>query len=794
MNKNGETLLVVKNLKKSFHTKQGVIKAVNDVSFSIKPGEIMGLIGESGSGKTTVGRLLIRLYDNFSGIISLDGKIISGKKISKKNRLFLHKNMQMIFQDPHASLNGQQNIYSILKEPLKVNKIMKAEYKDLFFDWQDITSNFKYTFQKKSKQIELSNIKSLNHESKSFIDEWKDELPKMVFDFENNKIEDLFNSYFSFLDSRQSKESFYIKKLFLNNNDLLKAYYSFQKQYRNNELDDFENNLKRAKEKLDLTKTLSSQSLKTYLIEKEKNNIKTEIKNDRKNKLEESINIKNILFSHILEYKNSFLELKEKANKTSNYKDYNVFIKESLIYKKAYKVLKSNLSKLIFLKLNDVKKLISLLNSELRRLSIISNEININEKNYVSKVKALLKSDSNLKILTFLNISADNKNIYHYNNKETQSILVEKTKALRIKAVPHKSNIDILSAKNEYQNTLDEIKWNLDIYLKDFNVDMALLSKEIENEKFQNKKYRIDLDKLDLEFDKVNESFISELKLFIQKRAWSKEKSKEKINYFISKVSQKKQSLESFKIEVSHLKNDYFKILHLVGIIKNKFSKTFIKKILLNEKIYNSLEEVGLLRQFAWRYPHEFSGGQRQRVVIARALISNPKIIIADEPIASLDISIQAQVVNLLKDLCRVKNVALIFIAHDLSMVEYIADTVNIMHLGKIVESGETSEIYSNPIHPYTINLFNSIPKISNANKPFEASKFDDDYLVDQTDSNEIVEFFECSNNHFIYATETQYNEWMGIQTKPQNIVSEKSVWKYNTNIEESTIIDVREN
>ncbi|WAM03347.1 ABC transporter ATP-binding protein [Mycoplasmopsis cynos] len=125
----------------------------------------------------------------------------------------------------------------------------------------------------------------------------------------------------------------------------------------------------------------------------------------------------------------------------------------------------------------------------------------------------------------------------------------------------------------------------------------------------------------------------------------------------------------------------------LLDFILNPFKLWRIKKLFVKSTIYKSLEDVGLLKQFAYRYPHEFSGGQRQRIVIARALITQPKVIVADEPIASLDISIQAQVVNLLKDLCEQKNIGMIFIAHDLSMIEYIADRVQIMHLGKVVES-----------------------------------------------------------------------------------------------------------
>ena len=129
-----------------------------------------------------------------------------------------------------------------------------------------------------------------------------------------------------------------------------------------------------------------------------------------------------------------------------------------------------------------------------------------------------------------------------------------------------------------------------------------------------------------------------------------------------------------------------------------------------NEKVYRMLELVGLSKEHANRYPHQFSGGQRQRIGIARAIIMNPDLIIADEAISALDVSIQAQVVNLMKKIQKETGTAFLFIAHDLSMVKYISDHIGVLHLGHMVETGSVEEIFSNPIHPYTKSLLSAIP------------------------------------------------------------------------------------
>ena len=200
------------------------------------------------------------------------------------------------------------------------------------------------------------------------------------------------------------------------------------------------------------------------------------------------------------------------------------------------------------------------------------------------------------------------------------------------------------------------------------------------------------------------------------------------------------------------------------GIDIHKLAKTKKER---TEKVYDLLELVGLNREHASRFPHEFSGGQRQRIGIARALAVNPEVLVCDEPISALDVSIQAQVVNLLKDLQKERNLTLLFIAHDLSMVKYISDRVAVMYRGKVVELGEPDVVYNNPVHSYTKSLISAVPVADPTYKKKDKIDMDESYLRspigDISEINYIPEKSELTEYRPCHFVETIFLEENGL-------------------------------
>ena len=176
------------------------------------------------------------------------------------------------------------------------------------------------------------------------------------------------------------------------------------------------------------------------------------------------------------------------------------------------------------------------------------------------------------------------------------------------------------------------------------------------------------------------------------------------------------------------------------------------------EKVSQALRDVGLLPEFAGRFPHEFSGGQRQRIGIARALVMQPEFIIADEPISALDVSIRAQVLNLLSDLQKEHALTYLFISHDLSVMRFICDRIAVIHLGKIVELADTETLFEHPLHPYTRALLSAVPMpdpIGEKNKHLLVyGPSCHDYPTDKP------AFVEIEPGHFVYANQKEQNEY----------------------------------
>ena len=186
------------------------------------------------------------------------------------------------------------------------------------------------------------------------------------------------------------------------------------------------------------------------------------------------------------------------------------------------------------------------------------------------------------------------------------------------------------------------------------------------------------------------------------------------------------------------------------------------KKKVIEKLVNDVIESVGLSQNMLSAYPLEFSGGQQQRVGISRAVVLKPEIIVADEPISALDVSIQAQVVNIFNELKDKLSLTIIFIAHDLRMVEYISDRIIVMYRGKVLESGEASEIVNNPIHPYTKSLIHSIPTIDKVNKSLRSKKYDENdhnYSSDNEPSWYSVSPSE-DKEHFVFGTRKEIEKW----------------------------------
>ncbi len=201
------------------------------------------------------------------------------------------------------------------------------------------------------------------------------------------------------------------------------------------------------------------------------------------------------------------------------------------------------------------------------------------------------------------------------------------------------------------------------------------------------------------EYEKINVENRAEIKAAVaDHNKWNRAKSKNQLTNEIQMIFQDPIASLDPRMTVRDI------------IAEGLIIRGIKDKDYIDQQVYKILETVGLVQEHASRYPHEFSGGQRQRIGIARAVIMNPELIIADEPISALDVSIQAQVINLLNELSEKMGLTIMFIAHDLAVVKYFSNRIAVMYFGKIVELGTSDELFAHPFHPYTRSLLSAIP------------------------------------------------------------------------------------
>lgn len=766
-------ILKIENLNKFFINRNNYKIALDNISFDVTEGDFLGIIGESGSGKTTLGRTIIRLNDATSGKIKLFNKNISNKKISKQENLTICRSMQMIFQDPLSSLNPKMNILKIISEPIVINKSLKKENIKIIDSRHKTNFLFEYEILSGLAKNKYEKLYEYYVEYKKIINETITKIDD--FKFTNNdswteSFSDLETTFDHYIMSQKPVIEI-INKMYENAKKIIKAY---DKKVKTNDLDpiyskyiEYANNLDEAKADFG-NKENSINNLK-----KKFNKIKKDIAFFKSNRLVKS-EIKDLKI-HIKLNSNGMKIAKTK-------RDYN--FKKILLIRDRLKL--GILDDFLNFENVDEENLIN----EYRNIRDIIDEFFKNEfirifndnisENYEEKMSSIdydlikkeIENNLSKSLIDFKNklqmIDEKNKIIINVLLSE-KTMIAEEISKLKLKKKEQEktfySSESYIQKNNDFKKIKEELnlirkekhkKHNDFIYksLSELKEKIKIESNEVKNRKnFLSKRLNILIKELiDIRPNDLANFSKKDVSQVIKKNTKSmKEQLKNKMSSFKLIDFEFTKILEHYFIEERICSSNRSKLF---------FYRNDFLKIMILEKVFELLESVGLKKEHAYRYPHEFSGGQRQRIVIARALINDPKIIIADEAISALDVSIQAQVVNMMKELCDKRDVTFLFIAHDISMVHYICNKVIIMHNGKIVEKGSTNKIFKNPVHPYTQSLLKAVPELWKMDVDLSLFGDNSNYSESYSISNKPY-FMKVENDHEVLATKEQFDKWV---------------------------------
>ena len=766
-------ILKIENLNKFFVNRNNYKIALDNISFDVTEGDFLGIIGESGSGKTTLGRTIIRLNDATSGKIKLFNKNISNKKISKQENLTICRSMQMIFQDPLSSLNPKMNILKIISEPIVINKSLKKENIKIIDSRHKANFLFEYEILSGLAKNKYEKLYEYYVEYKKIINETITKIDD--FKFTNNDswtesfsdLETIFDHYIM----SQKPVIEILNKMYQNAKKIIKVY---DKKVKTNDLDpiyskyiEYANNLDEAKADFG-NKENSINNLK-----KKFNKIKKDIAFFKSNRLVRS-EIKDLKI-HIKLNSNGMKIAKTK-------RDYN--FKKILLMRDRLKL--EILDDFLNFENVDEENLIN----EYRNIRDIIDEFFKNEfirifndnisENYEEKMSSIdydlikkeIENNLSKSLIDFKNklqmIDEKNKIIINVLLSE-KTMIAEEISKLKLKKKEQEKTFYSSESYIQKNNDFKKIKEELNLIRKEKHKkhndfiykSLSELKEKIKIESNEVKNRKIFLSKrLNILIKELIDIRPNDLANFSKKDVSQVIKKNTK-----SMKEQLKNKMSSFKLidfEFTKILEHYFIEERICSSNRSKlfFYRNDFLKIMILEKVFELLESVGLKKEHAYRYPHEFSGGQRQRIVIARALINDPKIIIADEAISALDVSIQAQVVNMMKELCDKRDVTFLFIAHDISMVHYICNKVIIMHNGKIVEKGSTNKIFKNPIHPYTQSLLKAVPELWKMDVDLSLFGDNSNYSESYSISNKPY-FMKVENDHDVLATKEQFDKWV---------------------------------
>lgn len=748
--KESNIILKVCDVNKFFKKRGSLKHALKNINFDVEEGDFYGIIGESGSGKTTLGRSIIRLNTISGGNIYLYDKLISSKKISKNEKKYICENIQMIFQDPMSSLNPKMNILKIISEPLQINKEIKNKVNEIIKKKEKINKIYKYKVLMDIEETSLNKTKEYFENYINIIDEKCVEIKEFRFSNEDdwissfNEIDNLYNSYINKLKSNINDFSNIVdiqKKL-------IKSVYK---------LEDAPEKLKKY---IDEGMHETDEEKKLRLDCEEASNKLNQMHDIKKSNEEKKI-IKMIYKDFKIQEKFYKNKSKTENTKLSYYND----IITSLNFKSNSQIVKEILD-INYINENELNKkindCISKVNNYFKNINemLFSSDLNKNEKE--NKIKKMLSSHAiseminniSYEIISSLKkLNNENEKKFNIEYKKVENDLEKKIKNYKDFLIKKEDTIDL----HEFSYIYEEYKNKYELRKEEFKKKRE----EISNLKDILKKKKSHLEKIlkshVLKLYKMRPSALSDFS-----KSEAKEIIKKNTKSFKTQIKTKNKTLESIDFEFKNILDVIFinKKLSSSSKIKLWFYKGELVNLLILNRVFALLESVGLKKEHAYRYPHEFSGGQRQRIVIARSLITNPKLIIADEAISALDVSVQAQVINILKELSEKKGMTFLFIAHDLSMVQHICNKVIIMHNGAIVEKGLVSKIFQNPVHPYTKSLFTAIPELSRMDVDLAAGednyKYDEEYSISN-----MPKFFEVSEGHEVLATESQFKKWV---------------------------------